>query len=97
MMNLLLYGVSLASIAAIGEEIPWKEINLMHLAYFLNLAANISEKAEFLKYITPFGYTESADIVSSGCLDGKLIFIGMLYAAAAVAAGSWQYCSKDIH
>ena len=131
MMNLLLYGVSLASIAAIGEEIPWKEINLMHLAYFLmqlelaglcfglsafmrkgsagaglgiaammyflNLAANISEKAEFLKYITPFGYTESADIVSSGCLDGKLIFIGMLYAAAAVAAGYWQYCTKDIH
>lgn len=131
MMNLLLYGVSLASIAAIGEEIPWKELNLMHLAYFLmqlelaglcfglsafmrkgsagaglgiaammyflNLAANISEKAEFLKYITPFGYTESADIVSSGCLDGKLIFIGMLYAAAAVAAGYWQYCTKDIH
>ena len=131
MMNLLLYGVSLASIVAIGEEIPWKEINLMHLAYFLmqlelaglcfglsafmrkgsagaglgiaammyflNLAANISEKAEFLKYITPFGYTESADIVSSGCLDGKLIFIGMLYAAAAVAAGYWQYCTKDIH
>ena len=116
---------------AIGETIPWKEINLMHLAYFLmqlelaglcfglsafmrkgsagaglgiaammyflNLAANISEKAEFLKYITPFGYTESADIVSSGCLDGKLIFIGMLYAAAAVAAGYWQYCTKDIH
>lgn len=129
-MNLLIYGISLASMAAIGEEIPWKEINLMHLAYFLmqlelaglcfglsaflrkgstgaglgiaammyflNLVANIAEKAEFLKYITPFGYTEGADIVTDGCLDGKLILLGMLYAVAAVIIGYCNYCKKDI-
>lgn len=99
-MNLLIYAFAVGSIAAIGETIPWKEISLLHLAYyllqlelagicfgisaflrkgsagvglgiatmmyFLNLIANIAEVAEFLKYITPFGYCEGADIVSSG-------------------------------
>ena len=34
-MNLIIYGISVASIAAIGEDVPWKELNLLHLAYFL--------------------------------------------------------------
>lgn len=34
-MNLIVYAISVCSIAAIGEEIPWKEISLMHLAYYL--------------------------------------------------------------
>ena len=31
-MNLIIYALSVGSIAAIGENIPWKEINLLHLA-----------------------------------------------------------------
>lgn len=130
-MNLIIYVLSTGSITAIGEEIPWKELNLMHLAYFLlqielagicfgisafvkkgsagvglgiaammyflNLVANITESAAFLKYITPFGYSEGADIVENGCLDGTMAGIGLLLGAAGVAAAYLQYCRKDIH
>lgn len=34
-MNLIIYAVAIASIACIGEPIPWKELNLIHLAYFI--------------------------------------------------------------
>ena len=34
-INLIFYALSVGSIAAIGEEIPWKEISLLHLAYYL--------------------------------------------------------------
>ena len=34
-MNLLLWALALAAMAAIGEEVPWKECNLLHLAYGL--------------------------------------------------------------
>lgn len=34
-MNLVIYALSAGSIAAVGEEVPWKELNLLHLAYFL--------------------------------------------------------------
>ncbi len=129
-LNIVVYLVSVGSIAAIGEDIPWKELNLLHLAYYLmqielgavcygfsafmrkgsigvglgvalmmyllNLLANIAEAAEFLKYITPFGYTESADIISEGQLEVALIALGMVYGMAAIAAAYWKYGKKDI-
>lgn len=129
-LNLIVYMFSVVSIAAIGEEIPWTEINLLHLAhyllqielagicfgisaflrkgsagiglgiaalmYFLNLIANIAEAADFLKYITPFGYCEGADIISNGSLDGKLAAIGMALGAAGIAAAYLKYARKDI-
>ena len=130
-MNVVIFALSAACIAIIGEEPAWKEICLLHLAYFLlqlelagicfglsaflrrgslgiglgiaammyflNIIANISEKAEFLKVITPFGYAEGADIVSNGSLDGKLVLIGMAFALIGVAAAYFWYSRKDIH
>ncbi len=129
-MNLVIYGISAGSIAVIGEDVLWREINLMHLAYFLlqlelagicfgisafmregstgvglgiaavmyflNLAANIAEPAEFLKYITPFGYAEGADIVTNGCLDGTMTAAGFVLGAAGVVTAYLKYCGKDI-
>lgn len=129
-MNLIIYGISLGSIAAIGESVPWKELNLLHLAYFLlqaelagicfgisafvrrgsagiglgvaagmyflNLVANIAQAAEFLKYVTPFGYAEGADIIEKGCLDGTLVAIGLALGAIGIGAAYGKYCGKDI-
>lgn len=129
-LNAIIFGIAVISVAMIGEEIPWKEIGMLHLAYFLlqmelagicfgisaflrrgslgiglgiaammyfiNLIANISEDAEFLKYITPFGYAEGADIVTNGSLDAALVLPGMLYMVIGIAAAYWEYGKKDI-
>lgn len=129
-MNAIVYIFSIASIAAIGEDIPWAEVTLLHLAYlllqtelagicfglsaflrhgelgiglgvaiimyFLNLIANISDSAEFLKYITPFGYAEGSDIVTNVCIDIKMLLPGILYGAVGVAAAYLKYLRKDI-
>ena len=129
-LNAVVYGIAAGSVLLIGETVPWKEISLLHLAYFLlqielagicfgisaflkrsgigigigiavmmyflNLIANISERAEFLKYITPFGYAEGADLVTDLALDAKLVLLGMAFAAAGVTAGFVKYCKKDI-
>ena len=130
-MNIIIWLLAAASIAAVGEEVPWRELNLLHLAYylmqlelagvcfgisafmrkgstgaglgiavvmyFLNLIANITESASFLKYVTPFGFCNGADIVSSRGLDGTLVAVGMAAGAAGVLAAYWQYTRKDIH
>ena len=130
-MNVLIYALAVGSIAAVGEEIPWKEISLLHLGYyllqlelagicfgfsaflgkgsagvgmgiagmmyFMNLIANIADVAEFLKYITPFGYCEGADIVSSGSLDAGLVAIGAVMGLVGIAAAYLNYTKKDIH
>ena len=129
-MNLITFGVAAASVAAIGEEIPLKELTLIHMAYlimqleigcicfgisafirrgsigiglglaavmyFLNIISNISDSAEFLKYITPYGYTNGADITADLKLDAVLILLGSAYAAAAVILGYIKYSKKDI-
>jgi len=130
-MNLIIYALAVGSILAIGESVPWRELNLQHLAYwllqleiagicfgvsaflrrgsagvglgiavmlyFMNLIANITESAAFLKDLTPFGYCDGAEIASSGSLDFKRLAIGAAFFAVGVAAAYWNYTRKDIH
>lgn len=130
-LNIVIYALAAGSIAAVGEAIPWKEMSLLHLAYyllqmelagisfgisaflrkgsagvglgiaammyFLNLIANIADTAEFLKYITPFGYCEGADIVTNGRLDGAMVAVGIAMGIGGVIIAYLKYTKKDIH
>ena len=129
-MNAVIYAVAAVSMILIGEDIPWKEMNLMHLAYyllqlelggicfgisaflkrgsmgaglgmaavlyFMNLIANISKSARFIKYITPFGYCDGADITAAGKLNGTMVAIGMVIGVLGIIAAYWKYLRKDI-
>ena len=129
-MNAVVYVVAVASMIFVGEDIPWKELNLTHLAYylmqlelggicfgisaflrrgstgagmglaailyFMNLIANISKSARFIKYITPFGYCDGADITTAGKLNTVMVAIGMAIGLLGIAAAYWKYLRKDI-
>ena len=66
------------------------------LFYFLNIIANLTDKAGFLKYITPFGYTESADIIADKCLNTGYLSAGLVFTVIGIGAGFFRYCKKDI-
>lgn len=66
------------------------------LFYFLNIVANLSEDAKFLKYITPFGYTESAGIIANGHIDLRYLSVGAIFAVAGVVVAFFRYRKKDI-
>ena len=131
LLNAVVFLLAIASVAAIGEKIPWKEFLLLHGAnllvqleleaicfgisaflrrgglglgmglticfYFLNLVANLSKQAKFLKYITPFGYAEGADILSDGRLNPQYLAVGLTFTVLGILAAFWQYGKKDIH
>ena len=67
------------------------------IMYFLNLIANIADVADFLKYITPYGYCEGADIVSNGSLDGTLVAIGAVIGIGGIIVAYLKYTKKDIN
>ena len=67
------------------------------MMYFLNIIANISDAAEFLKYITPFGYCDGADIISNGSLDTALISIGSAVKIISIFITYLKYTKKDIN
>ena len=129
-MNLIVFALSIISMVAVGESIPWKEVTLLHLAflimqielsgicfgisafmrkgsigvglgvtfmlYFMNLISNITEKAEGLKYITPFAYCDGATIVSELKIDAVKVVIGMIICTAGITAAYLKYTKKDI-
>lgn len=129
-MNIVIFLLSATSIVMIGENIPWKELCLLHLSYllvqielagicfgisaflrtgglgiglgiatvmyFLNIVANISESAQFLKYITPYGYAEGADIIADMSLDIGKVLPGMIFAVVGITLAYWEYSRKDI-
>ncbi len=71
-------------------------LGLATVMYFLNIVANISDSAGFLKYITPFGYAEGADLITCMSLDIGKVLPGMGLAAAGILLAYWKYSQKDI-
>ena len=71
-------------------------LGLAALFYFLNIISNLTEEVNFLKYITPFGYTESANIIADGSLEIKYMAVGLALTALGIAAAFYRYSRKDI-
>lgn len=71
-------------------------LGLAALFYFLNIIANLTKDAEFLKYITPFGYTDGADIIADGAVNAGYLGAGIFLAAAGILLAFRKYHTKDI-
>ena len=130
-MHLLVFTATAVSIRLIGEPVAWKELLLLHLAYylcqlevgmicyaisafsrgnnfgigigitmvfyFMSLLANISDKMKAFHVISPFGYAEGPDIMTTGRLEVKLILLGMAIGLIIAVIGSIHYQHKDIY
>ena len=64
--------------------------------YFMNILANITDEVKFLKYVTPYGYTDSGYIIENGALDLKYMWVGLIFAAAGIITAYAVYTKKDI-
>ena len=71
-------------------------LGITFILYFMNLISNITEKAEGLKYITPFAYCDGSTVVTDLKLDSTKIAIGMTFCAAGIAVAYLKYTKKDI-
>lgn len=71
-------------------------LGLVFAFYFMNILSNITDDMEFLKYITPYGYTEGSHIVSEGTLEVWYLSVGMLIAVVGIVSAYLKYTKKDI-
>ncbi len=71
-------------------------LGIAALFYFLNIIANLTDAARSLKYITPFGYTESADIIAGGTINLRYLAVGIGFAILGIGIGFLRYGRKDI-
>ena len=64
--------------------------------YVVYIIANLSDKLDFLNFITPFGYTDGSYIINERSLDVKYIAVGVVMGAAGIAVAYRKYTKKDI-
>ncbi len=66
------------------------------ILYFMNIIANLTDEAEFLRYITPFSYADGTQIVVNNSIEIKYLIPGIIFAAAGVVIAFIRYNRKDI-
>ena len=71
-------------------------LGLCLLLYFMNLISNLVDTMEFLKYLTPFSYTDSAYIYEHSALNLSYLLSGLLLAVLSLTVGALHYRKKDI-
>lgn len=96
LMQLEVAAVTFGASAFLKRQSLGIGLGLAAVFYFLNIIANLTEDAEFLKFITPFSYTDGADIISSGALKGGYLAVGAAFAVIGVVLAFVKYNKKDI-
>ena len=96
LLQLELAGICFGASAFLRKGSVGIGLGISIMMYFLNLIANIADVADFLKYITPFGYCEGADIVANGSLDFTLVIIGIVLGISGIMIAYMKYTKKDI-
>ncbi len=71
-------------------------LGLAAMFYFLNIMSNLMEETKFLKYITPFGYTEGADIIADKALNIEYLAVGIVVMIISVVIAFVKYSKKNI-
>ncbi len=91
-IGLITFGISaFAKRGALGIG-----IGVAFISYFVNIISNLTEALSFLKYITPFGYTDGSVILESSSLEWKYLITATLISVCAVLLAYKKYAKKDI-
>ena len=71
-------------------------IGVAALFYCVNLVANITESVKWMKWLTPFAFAESADIVETVSIDLPMTALWLGVGVVCAAIAYWYYNKKDI-
>ena len=71
-------------------------LGLVLLTYFANLIANLTDELSFLRWITPYSYTDGSAIVANGRPELGYLFLGLGVMVLVLAAAYRRYTTKDI-
>ena len=64
--------------------------------YMTNILSNITKDLKVLKYLTPFSYTDSADIITYNEITFKYLIVGIVFAVIGIVLAFIKYTKKDI-
>lgn len=71
-------------------------LGIAFIFYFANILSNLTEEAKFLKYITPYGYSDGAYIIPNTAIEWKYMVVGIGITVVCVMLAFLKYSKKDI-
>ena len=72
-------------------------IGIAVLLYFANMFINISDKLEGIKYITPFSYSDAANILSESKIEIAPLVIGIVIGVLFTGISGVYYNKRDLN
>ena len=96
LLHLEIAGIAFGVSALLGRGSAGFGVGFAALLYFLNIAANISDKWSFLRYITPFSYADPANVIPNVEINSKYLLFGVVYTLLGVLFAFYWYTRKDI-
>ena len=71
-------------------------LGLVFIGYFLSLMATLIERLNFLKYLTPFSYYNTEDLVINMKIEIPYLIITLVLSMICIAITYYGYTKKDI-
>ncbi len=71
-------------------------LGIAFVFYFANILSNLTEEAKFLKYITPYGYSDGAYIITNSAIEWKYMAVGIGVTVVCAVLAFFKYSKKDI-
>ncbi len=65
--------------------------------YFLSIVASLHEKVAFLKYFSPFKYTDAGMIWREGRIEPIYLWLSLLIMVACIGLAYWRYNRRDLY
>ena len=94
--NILLFNLVCALLYVMGFVMMGAGLGLVILLFAADMMCRIIPAIENVKYLTPFYYSNGADIFTNGEIDGGMLAIGIGMLCAAFVAAFLKYGKKDL-
>ena len=95
-MQLQIVAITFGMSAFLNDGALGEGLGLEFGLYFMNIISNLSDKLEFVKFITPFSYADGAHIIPNGSIEIKYLAVGLVLSVCGIAAAYLKYMRKDI-
>ncbi|MTI47522.1 ABC transporter permease subunit [Sporosalibacterium faouarense] len=79
-----------------GKKVTPIALGIVLVTYFMGILAELSDKLEFLKYLSPFKYFEAKDIISNDAIQMKYIALTVIINLVCIVLTYVFYSKKDI-
>lgn len=87
----------LSAVGGVRTKADGGAMGLAMLLYEAELLARVLPKLERLKYLTPFYFSNAADIFTTGRIESGMALLSLVVTAASAAGAAVVYGKRDLH